>query len=69
MKKLIEEQSELGLHCLWRPICLKTQDHNGTVSIKQQPISYLINIVMFRFNYLFDIDLTNGHKLKNASKS
>ena len=25
----LEEQSDLGLHCLPRPICLKTWDHYG----------------------------------------
>ena len=25
-----EEQSDLGLHCLPRPACLKTLDHYGT---------------------------------------
>ena len=26
----LEEQSDLGLHCLPRPICLKTEDHYGS---------------------------------------
>ena len=28
----IKEQSDLGLHCLPRPICPKTYGHNGTFS-------------------------------------
>ena len=29
------EQSDLGLHCLPRPICPKTKDHYGTQTILQ----------------------------------
>ena len=27
----IEEQSDMGLHCLHRPACPKTYDHYGTL--------------------------------------
>ena len=30
IRLLFEEQSDLGLHCLPRPICPKTSDHYGT---------------------------------------
>ena len=29
IRLLLQEQSDLGLHCLTRPICPKTQDHYG----------------------------------------
>ena len=30
IRLLLKEQSDLGLHCLPRPICPKTLDHYGT---------------------------------------
>ena len=32
----LEEQSDLGLHCLPRPICPKTLDHYNSVGLKRE---------------------------------
>ena len=33
IRQLLEEQSDLGLHCLPRPICPKNLDHYGTPTL------------------------------------
>ena len=35
IRLLLEEQSDLGLHCLPRPVCPKTWEHNGNCQLKQ----------------------------------
>ena len=35
IRLLLEEQSDLGLHCLPRPICLKTFDHYGNYGLSK----------------------------------
>ena len=32
----LKEQSDLGLHCLHRPVCLKTLNHYGTYIYKDK---------------------------------
>ena len=39
IRLLLEEQSDLGLHCLPRPVCPKTLDHYGNLLDKHDKIS------------------------------
>ena len=47
IRLLLEEQSDLGLHCLPRPICPKTKDHYSKVqSVKQQNLQKYISCIL-----------------------
>ena len=39
VNSVVPDQSDLGLHCLPRPVCLKTKDHYGRV--------------LFQFSFVF----------------
>ena len=57
IRLLLEEQSDLGLHCLPRPICPKTWDHYGKTfyyeempQMEQQTVKTLIRGWLFEIN-------------------
>ena len=47
IRLLLEEQSDLGLHCLPRPICLKTLDHYGKLLISIALVYNDVNVLYF----------------------
>ena len=62
---LLEEQSGLSLHCLFRTICLKTSGHYGT--FKTNIFSWLSRRMKINMNVKMCITQTCFTAVKNGS--
>ena len=45
IRLLLEEQSDLGLHCLPRPICAKTKGHYGTAMSESEVVHNMSHVM------------------------
>ena len=71
IRLLLKEQSDLGLHCLPRPICPKTLDHygNGKWEISKLFFSLQGDIGPFSPGLPIDIPLWMAVNLKQRQKA